>query len=95
MDERSERYLAYVIYETHGRVGMTDLLGKVPLNTSACYVKGITKDGCEIYLPVTVRGGVLAVMAQKGLQARLNTQDLSELDQTPPSPPSFPDPMPA
>lgn len=70
-------------------------LDDVPLSVGCNYVKGIAKDGCEIYMPVASEEASVLDAATAQLQYVLDEQEIDELPPSPPSPPSFPDPMPA
>lgn len=52
------------------------ILQSIPLNTQAHYVRGITKDGCEIYMPVDTRCPHDASLLQAELRRQLDEQDL-------------------
>jgi len=53
---------------------MFNPLNTVPLNTRKVYVRGVTLDGCKIYMPVDSHLPETHQLAKKCLQAYLDQQ---------------------
>lgn len=53
---------------------MSNPFTSVPLNTDRCYIKGIARSGCEIYVPILVRSKIIEELKQQNLQAWLDNQ---------------------
>lgn len=64
---------------------MTTPLKNVPLNTQRLYIRGTTKDGCEVYVPVDTRDSVEADKKQADLQTFLDNQNLGAIPPCPPT----------
>jgi len=53
---------------------MNNPLENIPLNTKKVYVRGITPDGCKIYMPVNTMNPVAQQKKKEELQIYLNNQ---------------------
>ena len=56
---------------------MNKPLNDVPLNTKKVYVRGLTNDGCEIYMPVDSHDDKVIDQVKEDLQKQLDCQLVS------------------
>ena len=59
------------------------ILHNVPLNTTRSYVRGITKGGCRVFMPMISRLYADKLTMQIQLQIELDAQDLGIFTPTP------------
>lgn len=53
------------------------IFDRVPVNTLKQFVRGITKDGCEVYMPVNSAEDDKLLAAKNRLQFELDRQEFS------------------
>jgi len=51
-----------------------DIFAKVPLNTNRVFVRGVTKSGCEVWLPVSTTNDATQAIIRDALQRQLDAQ---------------------